>query len=135
MKGQLKPYSYKQFLLPKKRLPITVYVGIPDADGFPYPYMRCHFGSVQVRFPSLSISHADVSHEGVHLVTWAIKQITECEIRWLIPDGPDYRRLGKAGAKEEATARLMDQYINRFYLKAELHGLFASTEDWTRDGD
>ena len=37
MDRQLKPYKYKQFLLPRKRLPITVYVGMPDAAGYPTP--------------------------------------------------------------------------------------------------
>lgn len=37
MDRQLKPYKYKQFLLPRKRLPITVYVGMPDAAGYPHP--------------------------------------------------------------------------------------------------
>ena len=135
MRGQLKPYSYKQFLLPRKRLPIHVFVGIPDADGYPHPYMHHRFDYAEVRFPTLSVSHADVAHEGVHLVLWAIKQATQSDIRWLIPGRPEYQRQSKASAKEEATARLMDRYINRFYLKAELHGLFASTEDWTRDDD
>ena len=135
MKRQLKPYRYKQFLLPSKHLPITVYVGIPDANGYPYPYVHHRLDSADVRFPTLSVSHADVAHEGVHLVMWAIKQVTESQIRRLIPGGSEYRRQSKADAKEEATARLMDEYINRFYLKAELHGLFASTEDWTRDDD
>ena len=135
MDRPLKPYRYKQFLLPSKRLPITVYVGIPDAAGYPHPYVHHRLDSADVRFPTLSVSHADVAHEGVHLVMWAIKHASESDIRRLIPGRSEYQRQSKADAKEEATARLMDRYINRFYLKAELHGLFASTEDWTRDDE
>jgi len=135
MGKQRNPYSYKQFLLPKKRLPIQVYVGTPPADGFPHPFVQGRGDWAEVRFPSLSISHADVAHEGVHLIMWAIKQATEVEMRQLIPDGPIYRRQSRKAVKEEAMARLMDRYINRFYLNAELNGLFASTEDWTRDDD